>query len=95
MAFLIKRTKDFEKSFRKISRSGLSLKTREKLEFVIDAIAIEKKLDTKHKNHRLKGELRDYCECHIAPDLLLIYKIEEEENLLILVDIGSHAQLFG
>jgi len=95
MVFLIKRTKDFEKSFRKISRSGLSLKAREKLEFVIDSLACERKLDIKYKNHRLKGELKDYCECHIVPDLLLIYKIEEEENVLILVDIGSHNQLFG
>lgn len=95
MALLIKRTKDFEKSFRKISRSGLNLKTREKLEFIIDSLASEKKLDTKYKNHKLKGELKDYCECHITPDLLLIYKIEEKENFLILVDIGSHSQLFG
>ncbi len=47
MTFLIKRTKDFEKSFKKISRSGLNLKTREKLEFIIDAIACERRLDIK------------------------------------------------
>ena len=40
------------------------------------------------------GELFGYRECHIKGDLLLIYKIEKENLILILVDIGSHSQLF-
>lgn len=95
MAFLIKRTKVFEKSFRKLSRSGLNLTVRKKLESVIDSLAESEKLDNRYKNHRLKGELKSYYECHIIPDVLLIYKFEEEDNFLILVDIGSHSQLFG
>lgn len=95
MPFLIKRTKDFEKSFKRISRSGLSLRTRGKLETIIDSLASGERLESKHKDHRLKGELNAYRECHIIPDLLLIYKLEEKEDVLILVDIGSHFQLFG
>lgn len=50
------------------------------------------KLDIKYKDHQLKGDKKSFRECHIKPDLLLIYKIEK--NTLKLVDIGSHSELF-
>ena len=93
--YLIKRTKDFEKSFKKLKRVGLTKKTRDTLEFVIDNLASNKKLEEKYKDHQLRGELGFFRECHILNDLLLIYKIEKNELILVLVDIGSHAQLFG
>ncbi|MDF1883578.1 type II toxin-antitoxin system YafQ family toxin [Sulfurimonas sp. SAG-AH-194-C21] len=46
----------------------------------------------KYKDHQLIGKLKDFRECHIKPDLLLIYIIED--NTLKLVDIGSHSELF-
>jgi mRNA interferase YafQ len=49
-------------------------------------------LETKYKDHQLKGNMKDFRECHIKPDLLLIYRIEN--NVLELVDIGSHSELF-
>ena len=49
-------------------------------------------LDDKYKDHSLKGNFNGYKECHIKPDLLLIYRIKDE--VLELVDIGSHSELF-
>jgi mRNA interferase YafQ len=49
-------------------------------------------LDYKYKDHQLKGSLKEFRECHIKPDLLLIYSIEH--NILELVNIGSHSELF-
>ena len=49
-------------------------------------------LDNKYKDHSLKGNFNGYKECHIKPDLLLIYRIKDE--VLELVDIGSHSELF-
>ena len=49
-------------------------------------------LDNKYKDHSLKGNFSGYKECHIKPDLLLIYRIKDE--VLELVDIGSHSELF-
>ena len=46
----------------------------------------------KYKDHQLIGKMKDFRECHIKPDLLLIYMIED--NTLKLVDIGSHSELF-
>ena len=50
------------------------------------------KLDSKFKDHPLKCELKEFRECHIKPDLLLIYRVRE--NFLELIDIGSHSELF-
>ena len=49
-------------------------------------------LDEKHKDHMLKGEYASFRECHVKPDLLLVYKIDS--NVLKLVEIGSHSELF-
>lgn len=50
-------------------------------------------LDDKYFDHHLKGEYVGFKECHLKPDLLLIYIIENET--LKLVDIGSHSELFN
>ncbi|MCX6712069.1 MAG: type II toxin-antitoxin system YafQ family toxin [Candidatus Vogelbacteria bacterium] len=87
--YLIKRTKDFEKSFKKLKRAGLTKIKRETIEFVIDTLVSNKKLGEKYKDHQLKGELALYRECHIFNDLLLVYRIEKDELILVLVDIGK------
>ena len=82
----------YKKSLKKISKSGnFSIKEIEK---VINLLIIGKILPAKYWDHSLKGELSNYRECHIKGDLLLIYRIEKENLILILVDIGSHSQLF-
>ena len=62
---------------------------------MIDLLILGKKLPIKYQDHELNGEFIGYRECHIKSDLLLIYKIEKENLILVLVDIGSHSQLFG
>ena len=52
-------------------------------------------LEARFKDHALVGKWNGHRECHILPDLLLIYKIEENILILELVDTGSHADLFG
>ena len=50
------------------------------------------KLPEKYKDHDLLGSYIDYRECHVKPDVLLIYKADEQ--LLYLYRIGSHSELF-
>lgn len=50
-------------------------------------------LPPKYCNHPLKGNFNGYYDCHILPDWILIYKIEKEKLVLILFDIGTHADL--
>ncbi len=65
----------------------------ELLEKVIDTLAKGEALPPKYKNHPLKGKYLGYYDCHILPDWVLIYKIEKEELILLLFDIGTHSDL--
>ena len=47
------------------------------------------------KPHKLEGEYRDCWECHIRPDLLLVWLPDARAGLVTFVRIGSHAELFG
>lgn len=93
--YTIIRTKGFEKSFRRLTRGGLTKRNKDSITEVIHMLASGKVLDKKYKDHQLKGEYKDYRECHVLNDLLLMYKIENDELILVLANIGSHSQLFG
>lgn len=91
--YRIKFTKSYKKSFKRLLKSGKHAEIKE-LEKVITALATGKKLGKKHKNHYLSGNLSKFQECHIKSDLLLIYYKEEDSLDLVLVDVGSHGDLF-
>ena len=61
---------------------------------VIEKLSRGEKLPERYKNHPLKGILKGYYDCHVLPDLVLIYKIEKESLILILFDIETHSNLF-
>ena len=69
-------------------------KDKAELKLVLDTLLAEKTLDIKYRDHALSGNYKNYRECHIKPDLLLIYKIEKAELVLYAVHIGSHSDLF-
>lgn len=60
---------------------------------VITKLAQGKQLEEKYHDHQLLGQLKDYRDCHIRPDLVLIYRIKEEVLELYLYRIGSHSKL--
>lgn len=66
------------------------------LQDFVNELAIHgaKGLDQKHKPHKLKGEYSGYWECHVKPDLLLIWDESEKLMLLELVRTGTHSDLF-
>jgi mRNA interferase YafQ len=92
--YIIRRSKDFETSVRRLKNSGIKPAIKKKIERTIDMLARGQRLPLGYKDHNLKGELSEYRECHIQNDLLLIYKIEKENMILMLIDLGSHSQLF-
>jgi mRNA interferase YafQ len=81
----------FRKSLKKVSRSGLF--DRIKFEKLVQKLSHEEALGGSYHDHALTGNMAEYRECHIEFDLLLIYKIEA--GSLVLVNIGSHSELFG
>jgi len=62
------------------------------LKNIMDSLIEEQPLDEKYLEHKLIGDWRGYLECHIKPNWLLIYKIEEA--LIKFARIGTHQQLF-
>jgi mRNA interferase YafQ len=81
----------FRKSYKKILKSGSFDRTE--LEKVVEILSHEEKLPVNYKDHPLTGDMAGSRECHIEYNLLLIYRIEDEN--LILGNIGSHPELFG
>ncbi len=66
-----------------------------KLETVLDILLSGQDLPEQYKDHQLKGEMREFRECHIEPDWLLVYRKEETELILYATATGTHADLFN
>ena len=91
----IRLTKSFRKSLKRIVRSGQHKSIEDELIDVLGTISKKHDLPRRYKDHALKGEYSGYSECHLKPDLLLIYQIDTRENVVYAVDIGSHPELFS
>ena len=89
--YRVKFTTAYKKSYKLMKKRGLNLTL---LNDVVDQLRQGKKLDAKHKDHPLSGNLSSFRECHIQPDWLLIYYIDDDVLTLTLVNTGSHSDLF-
>lgn len=64
------------------------------LEEIIDKLRRRIPLEKRYKDHELRGRYKGFRECHIQPDWLLVYFVEDDVLVLTLVDTGTHADLF-
>jgi len=87
----IRRSTQFKKDLKKIIKQGKNL---DSLREIVSLLQELKPLPEKNNDHSLIGDWKGYRECHINPDWLLIYKLEQGLNLLRLMRTGSHAELF-
>ncbi len=85
-------TKQYEKSFKKLKRSGKFDETE--LNIVIDILCSGQKLGPIYQDHDLHGRYDGLRECHIRGNILLIYEINGKKLILRLFNIGSHSELF-
>lgn len=85
-------TTHFKKDFKLAVKRGLNLKA---LASVIVTLASGESLPERNKDHELTGDRKGYRECHILPDWLLIYKIENNTLVLTLARTGTHSDLFS
>ncbi|OGG60023.1 hypothetical protein A3C89_03920 [Candidatus Kaiserbacteria bacterium RIFCSPHIGHO2_02_FULL_50_50] len=92
MQYDIVKTKRFKTAYKKVSQ----LKGFKEDIFVqvVTELAEGNALDATYRDHALMGNLRTFRECHLAPDILLLYQIDKNVLTLALVNIGSHASLF-
>ena len=90
--YIVKPTTQFKKDYK------LAIKRRLKidlLEDVVAALAMGEPLPDTNKDHTLTGNWVGHRECHIQPDWLLIYRIEDDVLVLTLARTGTHSDLFG
>lgn len=81
----------FKKDFKKIKKRGYDIS---RLEKIVELLANEVPLPEQFKDHNLSGNYNGFRECHIAPDWLLIYQVNNNELVLVLSRTGSHCDLF-
>lgn len=87
-------TSRFKSDYKKIRKQRKDIN---KLIDVLETLANGEELDEKYKNHKLINDkiFKDCNECHITPDWLLVYKVQDNELVLLLFATGSHSDLFN
>ena len=91
MTYKVIWTSKFKKDYKLAMKRGFEIKL---LDNVIRSLAKGEKLSEKHKDHELTGNWKGFRECHIEPDWILIYTIENNLLVLTLSRTGSHSDLF-
>ena len=84
-------TSKMKKDVKRMRKRGKDLG---KLTVAIDLLASGESMPENYKDHPLRGELHGYRECHIEPDWLLIYRIVQDELILLAAGTGTHFDLF-
>ena len=90
--YIVKATTQFKKDYKLAMRRGLDIRL---LENVITDLAMGETLPERNKDHSLSGNWVGHRECHILPDWLLVYRIEDNVLVLTLSRTGTHSDLFG
>ena len=88
----VKFTTQFRKDYKLAMKRGLRIAL---LEEVVERLAMGESLPEKNRDHALSGNWNGYRECHILPDWLLIYKLEDNVLILTLARTGTHSNLFN
>ena len=85
-------TSRFKRDYKRESRGRHRATLDDLLATVVDTLANDRPLEPRHHDHALSGEWRDFRDCHLRPDLLLIYR-KSGDDILRLVRLGSHSAL--
>jgi mRNA interferase YafQ len=88
----IRYTSEFKEDFKREEKAHQK-KLRGELDKVIRMLAGDEVLPHRYKDHPLVDEWQDHRDCHIKPDLVLIYR-KPDDTILELVRLGSHSELF-
>ena len=89
--YQVKFTTAYKKAYKLMKKRGLDISL---LDEVVDLLRQGRQLEERYHDHGLTGDLAGFRECHIKPDWLVIYLIENDILTLTLIDTGSHSDLF-
>lgn len=90
--YTIKYTTQFKKDYKLAKRRNMNL---DLLKDIVNKLADGVPLEEKYKDHPLTGDWIGHRECHILPDWLLVYRIEDDVLILTLSRTGTHSDLFN
>jgi mRNA interferase YafQ len=82
----------FKKDYKRFSNNEVIISAVDK---VILLLEVGNLLPKEYKEHPLKGNYKGYIDCHIFPDLVMIFKRDIENDSIKLARLGNHSQLFG
>jgi mRNA interferase YafQ len=88
----IEPTGQFKRDYKREAKGQHRATLDADLELVLQALANDEPLEPRHRDHALTGDWKDCRDCHIKPDLVLIYRKPDAE-ILQLVRLGSHSEL--
>ena len=88
----IKYTNRFKRDYKREKSAQHGKKLESSLMDVVEMLAADKPLPRRHFDHALTGDWHDHRDCHIRPDLVLIYRVPDAGSLE-LVRLGSHSEL--
>jgi mRNA interferase YafQ len=91
MAYSVRTTKRFDKSVEKMKKRGLPM---DDLRSVISLLMQTGTLPAHYRPHKLSGRYNGKWECHIKGDWLLVWEQHDDELLLVMIDTGSHSDIF-
>lgn len=91
MKYVVRPTTKFQKDLKRVQKRGYDLSL---LTDIIKRLSNGEQLPEKNKDHNLTGNFTGCRECHITPDWLLIYELDNGELILYLTRTGTHSDLF-
>lgn len=91
MTYAIKQTNQFKKQYKLMQKRGADMNV---LHSIVKALSCGELLPPKNRDHPLGGDWAGYRECHIAPDWLLVYRMDADALVLWLMRTGTHSDLF-
>ena len=90
----IRRLPAFERDYRRENRGQRGRRLEAELRTVLTLLLDDQPLPARCRDHSLGGEWADHRDCHIRPDLILIYR-KPDADRLELVRLGSHSEIFS
>ena len=90
--YSIEFTNKMKKDVKLMKKRGKNIS---KLKKVLELLATGEKMPPEYKDHQLTGNLKDFRECHIEPDWLLMYQYHDDVLILTATSTGTHSDLFG
>ena len=87
----LRTSKSFRKDYKKLSDAEIA-----QTDIIIQKLLRDEPLEARHRDHALRGNYAGYRECHVRPDLLLVYKKTDDDSIRILhlLRINSHTNIF-